>query len=112
MDKDQILEMHGDMLNWATEIIKASIPSLRRSYKCCYDNWAPEGVASRFKDDRNSEELSNYTVWNEALQFLEVMNNGEPLLKRGFYERSVVALEKLVSQNEEIIKRLEVIANG
>jgi hypothetical protein len=77
MDKDQILEMHGDMLNWATEIIKASIPSLRRSYKRCYDNWAPEGVASRFKDDRNSEELSNYTVWNEALQFLEVMNNGE-----------------------------------
>lgn len=38
--------------------------------------------------------------------------HGEPLLKRGFYERAVVALEKIVSQQEEIIKRLDVIAGA
>ena len=89
MDKDQVIEAHGDMLNWATEIIRAAQPSLRRSYKCCYDNWAPEGVADRFKDDRNPEDLSNYAVWNEALQFLEVMNadKGTPPAKEPISDR-------------------------
>ena len=38
--------------------------------------------------------------------------HGEPLLKRGFYERAVISLEKIVSQQEEIIKRLDVIAGA
>ena len=77
MTDEQVLEAHGDMLRWATEIILAAQSAIRRSYKNCEDNYTPTGVAPRFIDDGNPDELSNYQVWKEAKEFLEVMNNGE-----------------------------------
>jgi hypothetical protein len=72
MTDEQVLELHGDMLRWATELLVAAQPAIRRSYKNCEDNYAPKGVAKRFKDDRTPDELSNYQVWKELKEFLEV----------------------------------------
>lgn len=72
MDKDQVIEAHGDMLNWATELIKASLPALRCAYKNGSDfGWAPSHLPERLKQD---DRVLNYQVFEEAQQFLEVMN--------------------------------------
>lgn len=72
MDDSQVIEAHGDMLQWATELIKASLPALRAAYKNGSDfGWAPTYLPDRLKVDGR---IANYTVFSEAQEFLEVMN--------------------------------------
>lgn len=72
MNEDQVIEAHGDMLQWATELLLGAYPSVRRSYKCCYDNMAFNGLPDRLKD--NNDEVLNYELYKEIGEFLEQMN--------------------------------------
>lgn len=75
MTDEQVLELHGDMLRWATELIKASLPALRAAYKNDSNfGWAPTYLPERLKKDGR---IVNYTVFTEAQQFLEVLNADE-----------------------------------
>ena len=72
MDKDQVIEAHGDMLNWATELIKASLPALRAADKNNFNaRWAPTYLPERLKQDGR---VVNHQVFKEAQDFLEMMN--------------------------------------
>lgn len=75
MTDEQVIEMHADMLGWATELIKASLPALRAAYKNASDfGWAPTYLPERLKQDGR---IVNHTVFTEAQQFLEVMNDSD-----------------------------------
>ena len=53
-------------VTYLEELLWASLPSLRCSYKACHDLSPYEGTDAKYITDDDADEISNYAVYREV----------------------------------------------